>query len=52
MFGLDIPEDMDGKVLTSIFKPDSLVAERPVKYRKITEEERIKERIGRISKKF
>jgi len=52
MFGLDIPEDMDGKVLTSIFKPGSLVAKRPVKYRKITEKERIKERIERISKKF
>jgi len=42
MFGLEIPEDMDGKVLTSIFKPDSLVATRPIKYRKITEEEKLK----------
>ncbi|MHA1832518.1 MAG: hypothetical protein ACTSV7_00885 [Candidatus Baldrarchaeia archaeon] len=42
MFHLEIPEDIDGKVLTSIFKPGSPIAERRVTYRKITEEEKNK----------
>jgi len=50
MFGLKIPEDMDGKVLTNIFKPDSPVAKRPIKYQKITERMRIKEELWRIGK--
>ena len=48
MFNLEIPEDMDGKVLTNIFKPSSPIAKRPIKYRKITEREKIKERIRKI----
>ena len=48
MFNLEIPEDMDGKVLTNIFKPSSPIAKRPIKYRKITEEEKIKEKIREI----
>jgi len=48
MFHLEIPEDMDGKVLTNIFKPSSPIAKRPIKYRKITEEEKIKEKIREI----
>jgi len=50
MFGLEIPEDMDGKVLTHIFKQASQVAKRPIRYHKIMEKERIKERIGRLRK--
>jgi len=48
MFNLEIPEDMDGKVLINIFKPGSPIAKRPIKYRKITEEEKIKEKIREI----
>ena len=48
MFNLEIPEDMDGKVLTNIFKPSSPIAKRPIKYRKITEEEKIKEKIRNV----
>lgn len=49
MFGSEIPEDMDGKVLTYIFNPDSSIAKRTVKYRKVTEEEKIKEKIRRVN---
>jgi len=50
MFNLEIPEDMDGKVLTDIFNPDSPVAKTPIRYRKTTdaEKERIKERIKKL----
>ena len=48
MFNLEIPEDMDGKVLTNIFKPNSPIAKRPVAYRKITEEEKIKEKLRKL----
>lgn len=47
MFGLEIPEDMDGNVLTRIFKPDSRITKRKIKHRKITKAERIRERIRR-----
>ena len=36
------------KVLINIFKPSSPIAKRPIKYRKITEEEKIKEKIRKI----
>ena len=48
MFHLEIPEDIDGKVLTNIFKPGSPIAERRVIYRKITEEEKIKEKLRKL----
>ena len=32
MFGLPIPKDMDGKVLKKIFKPNSEIAKRKVRY--------------------
>jgi predicted AlkP superfamily phosphohydrolase/phosphomutase len=48
IFGLEIPEDMDGKVLRYIFKPNSKIAKRPIKYRKMTEKERISMRIRKL----
>jgi len=49
MFGLPIPDDMDGRVLTEIFREDSEPARRPVRYIKVSEErERIKDRIERL----
>jgi len=48
MFNLEIPEDMDGKVLMNIFKIDSPIAKRPILYRKITEEEKIKEKLRKL----
>jgi len=49
MFGLPIPDDMDGRVLTEIFREDSEPARRPVRYIKVSEErERIKGRIERL----
>lgn len=48
MFDLEIPEDMDGQVLTHIFKPNSQVVKKPIKYHKITEKERIREHSLRL----
>ncbi|RLI88766.1 MAG: hypothetical protein DRO62_03075 [Candidatus Altiarchaeales archaeon] len=49
MFGLSVPDDMDGRVLTEIFREDSEPARRPVRYIKVSEErERIKDRIERL----
>jgi len=45
MFELMVPEDMDGKVLTYIFRHDSIIAKKAIKYRKTTERERTKEKI-------
>jgi len=52
MFNLEIPKDIDGKVLTSIFKPDSTIARRSIKYRKITEQEKIEEKIKKMKKRM
>lgn len=50
MFGLQIPENMDGEVLTHIFKSNSQIIKRPIKYRKISEKERIRKRIRRLKR--
>lgn len=50
MFNLEIPEDMDGKPLIHMFRANSLIIKRPIKYRKITEKERIKESIRRLQR--
>lgn len=56
MFGMPIPRDMDGKVLKEIFKDDSLIARREIKYKEVNEKERIREgirelkRLGKIQK--
>lgn len=48
MFGIEIPEDMDGQVLIDIFKSSSQIVKRPIKYHRITEKERIAERIRKL----
>lgn len=49
MFGLPVPDDMDGRVLTEIFREDSEPAQREVKYQKIdTESENIKDKIRKL----
>ena len=56
IFGLPIPNDMDGRVLTEIFEPDSELAKRkpkyvdPSYYEKKDEKEKIKEEIGKLKK--
>ncbi|MFQ6067363.1 MAG: alkaline phosphatase family protein [bacterium] len=47
MMGLPIPQDMDGKVLTEIFKPDSEPAKRKVTYQQIDKTEMEKMRVRR-----
>jgi len=50
LFGLPVPEDMDGKVLKDIFKEESEIAQRPIVYQKPkwAEERRIRERISKL----
>ena len=48
MFGLPVAKDMDGRVLSEIFKPDSEIARRPVAYRSATERDRVKGKIRKL----
>ena len=56
IFGLPIPNDMDGRVLMEIFEPDSEFAKRkpkyvaPSYYERISERQRIRKKISRIKK--
>jgi len=45
MFDMSISKDMDGRVLKEIFRDDSELAKREIKYQEIDEKERIKEKI-------
>lgn len=49
-FDVPIPNDIDGKVLREIFKGDSEIAKRPIKYQEDTktEKEKIKSTIDRL----
>ena len=51
MFGLPIPKDMDGKVLKEIFKPNSEIAKRKVRYVDPSYYRVVKRRKVRTSKK-
>ena len=52
MFGLPVPDDMDGKVLTEIFREGTEVEQRDVVYRNTsTERERIERGIARLKKR-
>ena len=51
IFGLPVPNDMDGRVLTQIFKKDSTPAQRQVIYHDVDlEQDRIKNRIDKLKK--
>lgn len=51
MFGLPVPDDMDGEVLKEIFNKGSELAQREVKYHKVDEERgKVKDRIRKLSK--
>ena len=50
MFGLPVPDDMDGRVLKEIFRERSEPAQRDVKYQPVDlERKRVKDRIGKLS---
>ena len=51
MFGLEIPEDMDGKLL-KIFKSDSGISKRKIKYKKVSKRDVEKEKIKETIKKL
>jgi predicted AlkP superfamily phosphohydrolase/phosphomutase len=48
IFGLPIPEDMDGRVLKEIFRQGSEPAKRREIYQKVDEEEKIREKIKHL----
>lgn len=48
IFGLAIPEDIDGRVLKEILKEDSALAKREVVYSKVDEKEKIREKIKEL----
>ena len=56
IFGLPIPNDMDGRVLTEIFEPDSEFAKRKPQYvdlnyyERLSEKQKIKQRIMKIKR--
>jgi len=45
MFGTPVPKEIDGRVLKEIFKESSDLAQRPIEYRGLGEQERIKSKI-------
>ncbi len=50
MFGLPVPKDMDGRVLKEIFREDSEIAMRPIKYQEVGEETRVRRRIDELKR--
>jgi len=51
IFGIPIPKDMDGRVLTEVFEEDSELARRPVVYQEVDEHERVKKEIKKLKKR-
>lgn len=51
MFGLPVPDDMDGRVLVEIFREGSEPAQREVKYQRVDlEREKIRDRITNLKR--
>ncbi len=48
MFGLPVPDDIDGRVLTEIFKPDSEPAMKQVNYRATGKKQKVRNKIGKL----
>ncbi len=48
MLGLPVPDDMDGRVLTEIFKPESEAGKRPVVYQQVAERGRVRAKIKQL----
>jgi hypothetical protein len=48
MFGLPLPEDLDGRVLSEIFEPNSDSGRRSVVYEPARERDRVKGKIRRL----
>lgn len=48
VYGLPVPQDIDGRVLTEIFADDSEAARRPVRYQEVDEQQRLRARIKDI----
>jgi predicted AlkP superfamily phosphohydrolase/phosphomutase len=51
MFGLPVPDDMDGRVLKEIFKEGSEPAQREIKYHKVdVERDKIRDKVKKLKK--
>ena len=51
MFGLPVPDDMDGRVLTGIFREGSEPAKRKIKYQEVDYEvEKIKDKVRKLKR--
>jgi arylsulfatase A-like enzyme len=48
MLGVPVPGDVDGRVLTEIFKPESKAGERPVVYQRVDERRRVMVKIKQL----
>ena len=52
LLNIPIPQDMDGRVLTEIFKKDSEPSKRQVTYVKMDEQQRIKKKLKELGKQI
>jgi predicted AlkP superfamily phosphohydrolase/phosphomutase len=50
MMGLPVPQDMDGRVLNELFREDSEIARRTVKYQNVAEESGTRRRISGLKR--
>ena len=48
IYGFPIPEDMDGRVLTEIFKKNSEYVKRRITFQKVGEKRKVKEKIEKL----
>ena len=48
LYNVPVPEDMDGRVLKEIFKEDSEASQRPVRYQRVSEKERLRAKIRKL----
>ena len=48
LYNVPVLEDMDGRVLKEIFKEDSEASQRPVRYQRVSEKERLRAKIRKL----
>jgi len=46
--GIPVPREMDGRVLKEIFTEDSEANQRPVKYQRVSEKERLRAKVRNL----
>jgi predicted AlkP superfamily phosphohydrolase/phosphomutase len=48
LYDVPVLEDMDGRVLKEIFKEDSEASQRPVRYQRVSEQERLRAKVRKL----